>query len=189
MDLLKSTITIAGCEVKQTSTGSTQFKIKSHENKTYTLWQTKSDGSESRAYQEFKLLPNNGVGRNVEIAYKEEPLNIGGKDIIMKTIVMLKEVGGTPFAQTQVKSQMFSDNKAKDEAKWEELGWKKCKYGFLIEAFKKDMKLEDVENISEKWADACQRRTNEISVEAIKDQFENIEVVNNDEIRIEDIPF
>lgn len=185
MELNKKTITIMGCEVKTTSNGSTQYKLKDHENKTYNLWQTKADGNETLAYQGFKNLPSNGVGRNVEIMFKEDPFEMNGKQLTSKTITVLREVGGASLANTVAKTGMFTENKEKEEKKWEELGWKKCKYGFLIEAFKKDLQLETVENIAEKWADACQRDTRVLKYEDLGEVINN----SNNEINIEDIPF
>jgi len=48
-------------------------------------------------------------------------------------------------------------NKDIETAKWDKLGFGKCKYGFLLESYKKGEALRDVEPFAEEWARASMR--------------------------------
>ena len=79
--------------------------------------------------------------------YKEWQITING---VEQHISKTKEIADTEEAKQEY-------HKEKQD-KWGEIAWGKCKYGFLIEAFKKDTPLEFVEPIAEQWADASTRR-------------------------------
>lgn len=55
-----------------------------------------------------------------------------------------------------VKPPFKSPGEFKKEA--DQTAWGKCKYGFLLEAFKVDMPLEEAEIKAEAWAEASMRR-------------------------------
>lgn len=184
----KKVITIMSVETKATSTGGTFLKLKDQQNLVYNLFSTKKDGGETRAYQEIKTMLNNGIGRNVEIVFNEsEYQNNDGKTVTSRNIIGLKEVGVAPKGEMVAKNGMMKEAHENQESKWEELGWKKCKYGFLIESYILGESLEEAEQKAEFWADACQRDSRKI-IE--KTPFGNIGVSKNtEEIKIEDIPF
>ena len=178
MDLQNKVITIVSTETKLTNTGKTMIKIKDQNNLTYQIWQLKQDGSESVAYQGLQNL-GEPVGKTIEIGYKEDQGDFQGKAITYRTIVNIKPTDRQPSkGDMYVKAQMVEAKKEKDDKKWEELGWKKCKYGFLIESYRLGLNLKEVEKTAELWADACQRDTREKTEQDLEDG-----------IPLEEIPF
>jgi len=199
--LQKKVITVLEAVAKTTTNGSVQYKIKDQDNKTYTVWASKSDGSESKAYSELKCIPNNGIGRNLEIAYKEEAYDFKGKSLTSRTIMFLKEVGGASKANTMIKSQMSFEKKEQDDDKWDKISWGKCKHAYLVEYLKAMLdgkgpnSADECEKLAEFWADMSMRNLGEMEkLQYIQDNkyaqpaVEGFEV-KEDEINVADIPF
>ena len=46
---------------------------------------------------------------------------------------------------------------------WDKIAWGKCKYGFLLEAYKQNKELEKAEEEAELWADAAMRNTKDLT--------------------------
>ena len=67
-NILEKTITISKIEKTLTSNGKQLIKVRDQENKGYQLWPIKQDGSESVAYQGYKVLPMDGIGSTLNIA-------------------------------------------------------------------------------------------------------------------------
>jgi hypothetical protein len=63
---------IVGAETKQMANGGFMTKLKDDGGLTYTLFHTKQDGNDTKAFASFKQLPVSGIGSNVELIYKEE---------------------------------------------------------------------------------------------------------------------
>lgn len=80
--LLNKTITISSEETKRTQYGMVK-KIKDENNLTYSVFQTKQDGSESAAWVQYKNL---NIGDTVQISYVEEPKEFEGKGYMARTI-------------------------------------------------------------------------------------------------------
>ena len=89
-DLPKKTITISGLEIKQTKTGSFMTKITDEKGLKYNLFHTRKDGSESKAYAEYKELPSGGIGKDVDISYKEAELTNDHGTFTVRNIAMMK---------------------------------------------------------------------------------------------------
>lgn len=177
-DLQNKVITITSLENKLTSNGKVMLKIKDQNNLSYQIWQKKQDGKDSVAYSSLMML-GEPVGRTIEISYKEDQGDFDGKPITYRTIVNVKPTDRQPSkGDMYVKAQMVEAKKEKDDKKWEELGWKKCKYGFLIESYRLGLNLKEVEKTAELWADACQRDTREKTEQDLEDG-----------IPLEEIPF
>lgn len=90
-DLLNKVITIKGCETKEMKNGKFMSKIKDQDGKNYTIFHTKKDGTESKAYDALKKLPMSGLGKVVKITYKEEPFEKDGQQYVGRTAVGLEE--------------------------------------------------------------------------------------------------
>lgn len=162
-DLLNKVITITSLENKLTSNGKVMIKVKDQNNLSYQIWQKKQDGNDSVAYSNLMML-GEPVGRTIEIGYKEDQGDFEGKAITYRTIMNIKPTTSQPSkADLFTKSQIVEASKKETDKKWEELGWKKCKYGFLIESYKLGLNLKEVEKTAELWADACQRDTRDIA--------------------------
>ncbi len=176
-DLSNKIITITGIEQKVTTNGKNLYKIKDQDNKSYQLWKTKQDGTDSVAYQNMVSLPNNGLNQTVKIAYREQQSTYQDKPITYRSIVTM-EVSTEPVSTTVNNIAKSRIGQKDDEEKWNNISFGKCKHAYLLEAFKNGGDLKNAEPIAEKWADASMRRLK-------KDELPEPE----DEIKIEDIPF
>lgn len=67
-----------------------------------------------------------------------------------------------------------------EEAKWDRISFGKCKTLFLVEAFKQGLTVTEAEPLCEKWAHASMR---------ILPPHEEVKETNNDEVKVDEIPF
>lgn len=132
--LTNAVITITAIETKLTTTGKTLLKIKDQNNKSYQLWKTKFDNSESVAYQRLQEL-GDPVGQTVEVSIKEEQSEYEGKPITYRTIVNIKATNQR--AQTKsnliVKAQMVEASQKSQDEKWQEISKGKVRHGVACE--------------------------------------------------------
>lgn len=82
-ELKNKVIKYCGFETKSMQFG-TKYKIKDEEGKSYSFFDSKKDGNQTKAYQQFLDLK---VGDRVGIAYKEEDGVYNGKQVKYKTIM------------------------------------------------------------------------------------------------------
>lgn len=80
--LINKVITISSEETKKTQYGLVK-KIKDENGLTYSIFDTKKDGSESTAWAQYKDL---STGDTVQISYVEEPKEYEGKGYMARTI-------------------------------------------------------------------------------------------------------
>lgn len=80
--LINKVITISSEETKKTQYGLVK-KIKDENGLTYSIFDTKKDGSESAAWAQYKDL---SIGDTVQISYVEEPKEFEGKRYMARTI-------------------------------------------------------------------------------------------------------
>jgi hypothetical protein len=113
MELLKTTITVLSIETKTTKNGKTMFKIKGSDNKSYQLWQSKQDGTDSMAYIAFSSIPKMGVGKTFDISYREEQGEYGGKTIIYRTIA-----NAIPVKQEEDEIETAQSKVTGEDEKW-----------------------------------------------------------------------
>lgn len=110
-------------------------------------------------------IPICGI-HHVEMKWKEAGVSKSGKpyqgfwtcntknnDGSFCTYKPLKTVSQTPVEKFYQKL-----SKEKEQTKWDEIAFGKCKTLFLIEAFKKDMDLSVAETLAEEWAEASTRK-------------------------------
>lgn len=90
--LQQMSIKITGVEQKIASNNSVYFNIKDENNKTYKLWKSIKDGSDSKAYQAFKTFENNGLGRTISAGVELQQGDFNGKPVTYRTI---KSIGFT----------------------------------------------------------------------------------------------
>jgi len=104
--LLEKTIKILAVEQITCKNGAIKFKIKA-DKESFGLFKTKQDGSESKAFQALKLFGLEATGKTIDIKYSEKPDTITDKqtgqqkNIIYKTIVMLRESDLKPATETK----------------------------------------------------------------------------------------
>lgn len=126
-DLNKKTITIAGVEAKDG-----RVKVTDQDGVSYSFFQTKQDGSQSKAYQgyqEFKLALNSII----EIGYKEN-----GK---YKNIAYFSKPSEIDVASAQpfvTKGELKSK-----EPNWDNIAQGKVRHAFAVEAYKLGFDLND----------------------------------------------
>ncbi len=182
-DLQKKVITISGAETKQMSNGNMMTKLKDQDWKSYTLFHTKADNTESKAYQVLKLLPNNGIGLTKEISYSEDSFkSADGKDIVSKKIVGISSTTETPSSNTTPTFKQFKGaSKKETDVDWDKIAEGKCRHGFALEAFKMCMPLnqETMNNINE-WTEFSMVGSPKIKIEETNEDF-NISEESEDE--------
>lgn len=93
-ELQRTSIKITGVEKKVASNGSVFFNIKDENNRNYKLWMKVKDGSESKAYQALKTMPNEGLGMTVQVAVELQQGEYQGKAVTYRTI---KAIGHTLY--------------------------------------------------------------------------------------------
>ncbi len=96
--LVKLVTKIVGAETKQMANGGFMTKLKDESGLSYTLFHTKQDGNDTKAFASFKQLPVSGIGSNVEMIYKEESFQSKEDG---KTYKSRKLVGLTPLSVNQ----------------------------------------------------------------------------------------
>lgn len=91
-NLKKKVIKIVEASPKMLDSGSIMTKIKDENNLSYTFFQKKLDGSETKAYQTFKMLPDGGLGQTVEVSFDEQEWSDGVKGGIRRNIAWISPV-------------------------------------------------------------------------------------------------
>ena len=124
------------CEIRHDDTEKTMFASQA-------LWDKMNKVTEGDTVEATLSEIKSDDGKT----HKEWQVTING---VEQSVSKTKEIADTEEAKQEY-------HKEKQD-KWDEIAWGKCKYGFLIEAFKKDTPLEFVEPIAEQWADASTRR-------------------------------
>jgi len=187
MDLLNKIITITGIETKSTISGKVFFKVKDQDNKSYQLWQTKADGTQSIAYSHLNEIGGAmAVGKSVEISYKEEQGEYQGKTVTYKTIVNLKLTTQSK-GQTMVNLQRAEASKKSDDDKWAEISRGKVRHGVACEFIRLGQELTpSLVNKINRWTDFI------MSGQLLSDKSEldfNEEKETPTELRADQIPF
>lgn len=185
-NLKKKVIKIVEASPKMLDNGSIMTKVKDENNLTYTFFQNKLDGSETKAYQTFKMLPNSGLGQMVEISFDEQEWSDGVKSGIRRNIAWMspsnKQAELIPKATSSAQSTPVAVNDLD----------RSIRNSFAVLAFQALMPLDDatIKNI-EAWMDYVKtgKIKKESPIESLVSNF-NAEVVSDEEeIRIENIPF
>lgn len=126
-------ITISGIETKLVGTNRTMLRIKDQDNKTYQIWKTKADGTDSIAYKKIEELGGSmAVGKSAEISYKEEEGDYNGKKVVYRTVINLKQ-SFQPKAQTITNLQKAEASKKSEDEKWTEISKGKVRHGVACE--------------------------------------------------------
>ncbi len=95
-----------------------KFTLISERNK-YSFFNTKKDGSDTKAYEQFKKY-GFGVGDTVEAEVKEEQRSFTNKDgenidYTQRTIIYFKEVENTPIVQKSTERNVWDAIKALED--------------------------------------------------------------------------
>ncbi len=97
-EIINRNITIAEVAQNTTSTGKQNIKIKDDKGLTYTLWPTKTNGEESKAYTYLKSLGYDAAGTVVSIGLKEEQGEYNGRAVTYRTIIGMRDADSRPQA-------------------------------------------------------------------------------------------
>lgn len=100
--LEKKQIKLVWCETKQMSNWGFMSRLKWDDNLSYTLFHTKKDWTDTKAFSALKKLPMSGIGTTVEILYKEEDYVSprDNKTYKSRKAIGLMEVPWAPTPQT-----------------------------------------------------------------------------------------
>ena len=113
--LEKKEITIVWVESKQMSNGGFMTKLKADDKCYYTIFHTKKDGTDTKAFEGLKRLPMSGIGCKAEILYKEDTYEREGTTHTSKQIVGITGIASKK--EVEVKQQETMDDVLKAFAK------------------------------------------------------------------------
>lgn len=88
-ELKKEIITIGWMEIKQTKNGSMMTKIKDERGLNFNIFHTKKDTTESKAYGAYKTLEWGGIGKEIEVVYKENEFTNEHWTFTARNVVMI----------------------------------------------------------------------------------------------------
>lgn len=95
--LLNATLIIQEVDSKKLDNGSVKYSLKMSDGKKYTIWKTKQDGTNTKAFETLNSFGFGAVGKQVDFGYEEKAGNafVGkdGKTInpIYRTIKAIRE--------------------------------------------------------------------------------------------------
>jgi hypothetical protein len=193
--LLNKVITISAEETKQTQYGLVK-KIKDEKNLTYSVFQSKRDGSESEAWKQYKELD---LGDTVQIGYVEEDKEYEGKKYIARTIRNFnKDIGNgvQNYQGSQSKeSPRSGQNMKPSDGLRDDLIIRQVAFKGVIELMASQIIVEaDVEKSVHKWTDKfsriikAQELANPLSQPSeLEEELPTIQ--QGEDISVEDIPF
>lgn len=182
-DLQAKNIIISAVEVTQWG-----IKLKDEKGLIYNISQYKKDTQdETVAYQYISKLPKNGMGMTQCVKFATVKNNQGGES---RYVRIVSEKEAIPEDKNDAPFYSNKEVKKEDDSKWEDINRGKCRFGFLIEAYKmgKTLNPELVSEVN-KWADVSMTGQLLSKPSVV---VEDMEVINRDEeegIRLEDIPF
>lgn len=152
-EIHNTTITVSGVE----DTG-TKIKLKDENKKTYSFWKVKKDGSETVAFQNWKLFK---VGDTVELGYKEESFTgKEGNEVTTKNVMNIKAAASRPVQQSITPKPDKPETK-QDEAFWDKKAYKQCLWGYWLQAVGANI-------TSDTWKDVVWNAFKEIEQDAEK---------------------
>lgn len=175
MDLMNATITLADDPIIKGN----RVSIKAVSGGSYSFFIKKKDGTDSLAYKQMQDM---GLKKDmtVNIAYDTTQGEYQGRVIQYRNIKSFCEpsvqVDETPnpvsYGKATGKTATEQGNKPRD---FDKENWGKCRYGFLIEAYKKGKPLIEAKDESAEWADVS--------------MSEKEDLTKDEEIDVGDIPF
>jgi hypothetical protein len=148
-DLQQATITIDSITEK-----GNRVSIKTTSGGSYSFFKKKQDGTPSVAAKQLTDMELKS-GMTVDIAYDTSAGEFQGKSITYKNIKSFREPSiqvGEP--QHKVPAFLKVEPKADNRDYFAE-NWGKCRYGFLLEMYKKDVSLDKAKQQSSDWADVA----------------------------------
>lgn len=89
-------IKIEKAESGQTKDKKPFKKLKDQNGHTYNIFKLKKDGTETKAWEFYKTLENDGIGQDVGISYNEDSYTYNGKQTTSRNIVIMHEPDGQP---------------------------------------------------------------------------------------------
>jgi len=96
--IYNDTITITEYEAQNTGK---MYRLKTDTNEWYTLWRDKTDGTQTKAFQQFTELGKaNGLPMTVAVGYKIHVSQKEDKTYENKTIIFMTLASGTPTTST-----------------------------------------------------------------------------------------
>lgn len=137
------------------------LKIKDEKGLVFNIAQfKKGTEQETVAFQELMKLPKNGMGLKKRLKFASVANSQGGNSRYVRMINDIDGQSNIPNKGEQIaRAGIIKEKTKQEDDKWAEIAWGKCKFGFLIEAFKINQKLtQEVEVNAEEWASASVRK-------------------------------
>jgi len=151
-----------------------QIKVKGDDNRTYSFWKTKQDGSETRAHQDFKSQELK-TGSKIGICYKDNDwTNKAGKTITSHNILMFDSADDIQYSSENIVHQK---QKVRNETPdWDKIALGKVRHGLVCALIQAGKDLQDIKQVLPAYTDLVMNGVYQ------KKESEEIESVNVDEI-------
>ena len=192
-DLIKQLVKVADITIKRYETGQ-QAKVKSEDNKTYTVYEKKQDGSTSVAW---KALEKVKIGDAIEVGFVEKPGEYEGKAYTSRIVRIINQDIGNGMAnaiaqETRNSGQNTASQGKSDDQYWEMKAYKQCLWNFWLQK-------TNIIGVSDNWKDEIWTVFKEIEADAKKRFFdfgtseplpeELPTIQQNEDMDVSDIPF
>ena len=133
-DLIKQLVKVADITIKRYETGQ-QAKVKSEDNKTYTVYEKKQDGSTSVAW---KALERVKIGDAIEVGFVEKPGEYEGKAYTSRIVRIINQDIGNGMAnaiaqETRNSGANTSSQGKSDDQYWEMKAYKQCLWNYWLQ--------------------------------------------------------
>jgi hypothetical protein len=172
------------------------IKLKDQQGLVYNVPATTRAGKETAAIKGLTSLENNGIGKSVLIKFVTVDNKQGGQSRYAR--VISQNMGNIPNTPNNAPEGQNKPNTVSQEVDWDDIAFKKCKHGYLLECFKEELKSLDpkttgrkqLEEMAEAYAEMSMRK-----LEEDKPQPTEVDTSNGDndptqnDININDIPF
>lgn len=157
-----------------------QLKIKGDDNRTYSLWKNKQDGSETVAIKYFKENSLSS-GSKVGIAYKDNQwTSKDGKQITSHNIVMFTDANDIQY-QSQNLPRKTNTNDAPD---WDKIAEGKVRHGLVCALIQAGKDIKDIELVLPAYEDMVM---NGVLRKEAKQEVED--ALDVEQINTDNIPF
>ena len=168
-----------------------QFRLRCDDNRSYSFWKNKQDGSETRAYQDFKSQELK-AGSKIGICYKDNDWqNADGKTITSHNILMFDPADDIQYSSENIVHQK---QKVRNETPdWEKIAEGKVRHGIVCALIQAGQNLEEIKLKLPAYTDLVMNGVFQKSIQdnpdvALPEDADGDEVTVN-EVKVDDIPF
>lgn len=176
------------------------YKIKDEKGLTYNISEKKKDGTQTQAYRDLYVLPNQGLGLNKCVKFATVQNSQGGQSRYVRIICEPSVDGEEKYVSPRMQESkpVYIE---KQETDWDKISWGKCKHAYLVESFKmifnkndllsKDFNIDyyemlKIEKTCEQWADMSMNKLPKTPADYMSEHYTPD---YPEDIKIDEVPF